>query len=82
MVDSKTTAPKVSRHKLVQNSRENFYANLNQVYIDNKNAPVLKAAPSSGKSKPVPPKPQSGTFSRAGAAEKKANPPLRGTGVS
>ena len=58
-------ASKVSRHSLVQNSREKFYANLVQVHKDNKNAPVLEAAPT--KTKPLPPKPTSGTFGRAGA---------------
>ena len=60
---------KISRHKLVQNSRDNFYANLVQVHKDNKNAPVLEAAPST--KKPLPSKPTSGTFSRAGAAPTK-----------
>ena len=85
MEDTKSAAAAkgVSRHKLVQNSRDNFYANLNQVYIDNKSAPVLKAAPSSSKqAKPVPAKPQSGTFSRAGAVDKRTGQPLKGTPAS
>ena len=31
----------VSRTKLVENSRAKFYENLNQVYKENKDAPVL-----------------------------------------
>ena len=79
MEDSKKSAPKVSRQKLVENSRANFYAKLNQVYIDNKNAPVLMPAPST-KQKPLPPKPTSGTFSRDGAVEKRSKQPLKDTG--
>ena len=70
MEENKKSAPKVSRQKLVENSKANFYANLTQVYIDNKSAPVLKAAPSA-KQKPLPAKPTSGNFSRAGAVVKR-----------
>ena len=62
-------ASKISRHNLVQNTRDKFYANLNNVYKENKNAPVLEAAPST--KKPLPPKPTTGTFSRTGAAPAK-----------
>ena len=48
---SKVVAAKVSRQKLIENSRANFYANLNQVYLDNKDAPVLESAP---ETKPKP----------------------------
>ena len=78
MEDKKKSAPKVSRQKLVENSRANFYANLNQVYIENKNAPVLMPAPST-KQKPLPPKPTSGNFSRADAEEKRSKQPLKAT---
>ena len=60
MEDSKADrggAPKVSRHNLVQNSRDKFYANLNNRYIENKDMAVLKAAPSTTKAKPLPAKP-------------------------
>ena len=33
----------VSRSKLIENSRAAFYANLNQVYKENKDAPELPA---------------------------------------
>ena len=62
---SKGAVNKVSRHNLVQNSRDKFYANLVQVHKENKDAPVLEAAPTT--KKPLPAKPSSGTFSRAGA---------------
>ena len=58
-------APKVSRHKLVEKVKENFYANVNNRYIENKDLAVLKAAPST--KKPLPNKPLTGTFGRAGA---------------
>ena len=43
MENKKATATtnKFSRHNMIQNSREKFYANLNQVYVDNKDIPVL-----------------------------------------
>ena len=62
---------KVSRHKLVENSRAKFYANLNQVYVENKNAPVLEAAPATkNQMAPIPSKPTTGNFARAGASDK------------
>ena len=66
MVERKpVVATKVNRQNLVDNARKNFYANLTQVKKENATAPVLEAAPS--KTKPLPAKPQTGTFSRAGA---------------
>ena len=41
MENKKATANKFSRHKMIENSREKFYANLNQVYVENKDLPVL-----------------------------------------
>ena len=50
---NKVVSAKVSRQKLIENSRANFYANLNQVYLDNKDAPVLESAAPENKPKPL-----------------------------
>ena len=60
----------VSRQKLVQNSKDKFYANLTNVYKANKDLAVLEAAPSTKKA-PLPAKPTTGTFSRAGTTAPK-----------
>ena len=42
--DKEDKAPKVTRHKLVENSKAKFYANITKNYTDNKDAPILKAS--------------------------------------
>jgi hypothetical protein len=48
--EDKDKAPKITRQKLVDNSKAKFYANITKNYKDNENAPVLKAP-----TKPTPP---------------------------
>lgn len=48
--DKEPKAPKVTRSRMVENSKAKFYANITQNYKDNENAPVLKAP-----TKPTPP---------------------------
>ena len=54
MVEASRTNYKVSRQKLLDNHRANLYANIDQVYKDNKDAPVLTAGPPTKKTVPRP----------------------------
>ena len=38
-----SSSPKVSRAKMIENSRANFYKNITQTYKENKDAPILMA---------------------------------------